>query len=128
MMPKLFGLDIAGIVNRELAAAGGVLDGRLTKVAPGLRTSGSLTGGTNPVETTHDFKGFMENVSESRFAGQLQTKDGEVMSILGASLPPGVEPEANDRATLEDREYELVGLLTRDPAAALYVFEVESSG
>ena len=127
-MPKLFGLDIAGIVNRELANAGGVLDGELTKVAPGTRTSGSLTGGTNPAETTHDFKGFMGRVSESRFTGQLQVVDGDVMSILGASLPSGVEPEVNDRATLEGKEWELVKLLTRDPAAALYEFMVESSG
>lgn len=127
-MPRLFGIDIAALVNRELAGAGGVLDGRLTKVTPGSRTSGSLTGGTNPAEVVYDFKGFMENVSESRFAGQLQTVDGEVMSILGASLPTGVEPEVNDKATLEDRSYELVKLLRRDPAAALYEFEVESSG
>ncbi len=124
-MSKLFGIDIAALVNKELAAAGGVLDGRLTKTAPGSRTSGSLTGGTNPKETTYNFKGFMEKVSESRFAGQLQTVDGEVMSILGASLPAGVEPEVNDKAMLEGREYELVKLLSRDPAATLYEFMVE---
>ncbi len=124
-MPKLFGIDIAALVNKELAGAGGVLDGKLTKTAPSSRTSGSLTGGTNPKETTHDFKGFMEKVSESRFAGQLQTVDGEVMSILGASLPTGIEPEVNDKATLEGKEYELVKLLSRDPAAALFQFMVE---
>ena len=124
-MPKLFGLDIAAIVNREIAAAGGVLDGKLTKVTSGSRTSGSLTAGTNPAETTHSFKGFMGNIAESRFAGQLQTTGGEILSILGASLPAGVEPEVNDRATLDGAKYELVKLLRRDPAAAMYEFEVE---
>ncbi len=123
-MPRLFGLDIAGIVNKEIAAAGGVLDGQLTKVMPGTRTSGSLTEGTNPAETTHTFKGFVDKGNETRFAGQLQTVDGEVVSILGDSLPSGIVPEVNDKVTLESKEYELVKLLQRDPAAALYEFEV----
>lgn len=124
-MPKLFGLDIAKIVNDSIAGAGGVLDGTLTKITPGTRTSGSLTGGTNPVETSHAFKGFIDRGSETRFAGQLQTVDGEVVSILGASLPSGVMPEVNDRVTLEGKEYDLVRLLRRDPAAALFEYEVE---
>ena len=126
-MPNLFGLDIAKIIDDGLAAAGGVLTGTLTKTAPGTRTPGSLTDGTNPVETTHSFRGFFENRSESRFPGQLQTTGGEVLSILGASLPAGVEPEVNDKATLEGAEYELVKLVRRDPAAALYEFKVEGA-
>ncbi len=124
-MPNLFGLDIAGIVNSAIAGAGGVLSGTLIKTAPGTRTSGSLAGGTNPVETTHTFKGFIDKGSETRFAGQLQTVDGEVVSILGASLLNGVVPEVNDKITIEGAEYELVRLLRRDPGAALFEFEVE---
>ncbi len=45
-MPNLFGIDIAGIINSEIAAAGGVLSGTLTKTAPGTRTAGSLTAGS----------------------------------------------------------------------------------
>jgi hypothetical protein len=124
-MPNLFGIDIAGLVDKEIAAAGGVLTGKLTKVTPGSRTSGSLRAGASPSEVSHDFRGFLQNVNETRYMGQLQTSKGEVASILGASLPSGVVPEANDKITIEGRDYDLVQLLRRDPAAALYEFEVE---
>ena len=123
-MAKLFGLDIAGIVNREIANAGGVLSGTLTRVSPGARTPGSLSGGTNPAETSHAFKGFLEQ-GERRIKGQLQTVSGTFLSILGASVAGGVVPAVNDRAVIEGAEYDLVEQVARDPAAALYVFRVE---
>ncbi len=119
-------MDIARLIDDEIAGAGGVLSGVLTKTTPGSRTTGSLAGGTNPAKVKHAFRGFLENVSETRRSGGLSTVEGEVLSILGASLPAGVVPEVNDLATLEGIEYEFVALINRDPAAAIYQFRVES--
>lgn len=122
-MPNLFGLNIAGIINSEIASAGGVLSGTLTRTVPGTRTGGSLTAGTNPTETTHPFKGFAET-KENRRSGQIGAQSMAVVTILGASL--SVVPEVNDSVLLEGVTYVLVELLSRDPAAAVYEFRAEA--
>lgn len=122
-MPNLFGLDIAGIINSEIARAGGVLSGTLTRTVPGTRTGGSLTAGTNPTETTHSFKGFAET-KEDRRSGQIGAQSMAVVTVLGASL--SVVPEVNDRALLDGVTYTLVELLSRDPAAAVFEFRAEA--
>lgn len=122
-MPNLFGIDIAGIINSEIAGAGGVLSGTLTRTVPGTRTAGSLTAGTNPTETTHSFKGFVETKADRR-PGQIGVQSMAVVTILGASL--SVTPEVNDTALLDGVTYTLVELLTRDPAAAVYEFRAEA--
>ena len=110
-MPELFGLDIAGIVAGALESAGGL--------RPGVLRPGS---------GDHAFQGFTETKS-------LRTGDGRVedaavyrgtplLSIVGASLPAGVTPTVNDRATMDGVTYELLELVTLDPAHALYTFRV----
>jgi hypothetical protein len=125
-MPNLFGLNIAEIVNTSISEAGGVLTCTLTKTTPGTRTPGSLSAGTNPTTTAYTVKGFLEQ-GEKRLSGQLQTVTGTFVSILGWSVSSGtVVPEVNDTITIEGTVYELVELVSRDPAAALYVFRVEA--
>ena len=119
-MPKLFNLDIAGIVNREIAAAGGVLPGTLTKVTVGKRKTGSLSKGTNPKKVASSFRGFLEDRDNIRLPGQLTAVSGRVLVILGGSLPAGVEPEANDTALIEGDTFDIVAIIGRDPAAATY--------
>ncbi len=124
-MPELFGLDIAGIVDGAMQQAGGVKAGVLVKSTPGTRTSGQLTGGTNPTTTSYPFRGFLEQRSEVRREGTIVRSGGQFMSIFGASLPAGLEPTSGDLATLENTQYSVVRLVSRDPASALYVVEVE---
>ena len=125
-MPNLFGLDIVGIIAREIAAAGGVLAGTLTKTTPGVRTPGDLSGGTNPTTTSSGFRGFLENRDNVRLPGQLTAVSGRVLVILGGTLPAGVVPEANDSAVMEGETFSIVSILKRDPAGATYECLVEA--
>lgn len=121
-MAKLFGIDIAKVINTEIANAGGVLTGSLVKTTPGTRTPSDPTAGTNPTTTTYSFKGFSEE-RERRREGQVGTTVYSVVTILGASL--SVVPEVNDTATVDGVTYQLVELLSRDPASAVYEFRAE---
>lgn len=121
-MPNLFGLNIAKIVNDNIGAAGGVLDGVLTKSTASVRDPGALTGGTNPTGATYPFKGFVTTAGERR-PGSTSASSISTVSILGASLT--VVPEVNDEAAIEGTTWTLLELVERDPAAALYVFRAE---
>jgi hypothetical protein len=125
MSNVLFGLNIAQIVNQAIADAGGVLDGTLVKRANTGRTPGNLTGGQNPSETSHAFKGFIENRSETRRNGSLVSQEGQFVTILGDSLPSDVTPAQGDEITIEGRTFEVLGVPVRDPAAAAYECEVQ---
>ena len=123
-MPNLFGLDIANIVAASIAGAGNVLSCTLTKTAPGTRTGGSLTAGTNSTNTTHTFRGFVET-KEVRRDGQVGASVAAVVTVLGATVNPAAVPEVNDEAVVDGVTYVLVELLARDPAAAVYEFMAE---
>lgn len=123
-MPDLFGIDIAGILNTEIANAGGLPQGTLTKVTRGTRTSGSLTAGLSETPTTHTFNGFLEQ-GQVRIPGTRATETGDFITILGASVTPTAVPGVNDTVVLEGQTYELVELMVRDPAAATYMFRVK---
>ena len=119
---KLFGLDIAKLVNDNISAAGGVLPGVLTRETPGTRTPGDLAGGTNPTTATYPFRGFVTTAGERR-PGSTSASSISTVSILGASI--AVVPEVNDEVNIEGTDWTLLELVERDPAAALYVFRAE---
>jgi len=119
---KLFGVDIAKVVNTSIAAAGGVLSGTLTRATSGTRTPGNLTGGTNPTPVTYPFKGFTETAGERR-PGSAVASSISTISILGDSIT--IEPEVNDEVTIDGTDWTLLELVERDPAKALYVFKAE---
>lgn len=122
-MPKLFGVDIA----KEISSAfkGQLVIGTLVKVTPGVRAAGDLGGGTVPTEKSHAFEGFMENKTDKRISGTLVTIGGKFVTVLGGSLPAGVEPEAGDRITIEGKTGEIVAVVERDPAAATYKCDMQ---
>lgn len=126
-MPNLFGLNIAGIVNDAISSAGGVLPGTLTKVTAGTRTPGDIAAGTNPTTVTHPMRGFVDQRTKQRVGGTLAATGGRFISILGASLPEGVEPDPGDGVWLdgETKTFRIVEIVERDPAAALYTVRVE---
>lgn len=117
---KLFGVNIAKLVNSAVAAAGGVLTGSLSRATAGTRTSGSLTAGTNATYTSYNFKGFVEGKSGLQQNTSIIT-EYPVVSILGDSIT--VEPRPLDVVTIGSRTYALVELLKVDPAKALYEFK-----
>lgn len=126
-MAKLFGIDIARTVDASIRSAGGVLNGTLTRSTPGTRDPDRLAGGTNPTPTIYSFRGFIETAGERR-PGGLEPTSNAVVSVLGASVTPAATPTTGDRVTIEGETYELVELIDRDPAAALYRFKAQVRG
>lgn len=125
-MPVLFGLDIAKIVNDSIREAGGVLDVTLTKIALAEPPEGDLSSGGVVTQATYPCKGFFKVKSATRINRTIAQEGGELVSILGASLPEGVEPETDDFVTIENDTYKIIAVIKRDPAAALYTMEVKS--
>lgn len=123
-MTKLFGIDIAKVINTKITKAGGLAPGVLTKVTSGARTPGDLTGGTNPTETVHTFQGFLE-AGQVRMPSTRVILSGTFITVLGASVLPIAEPTAKDKIEIEGETYEIKEVVDRDPAAATYVVRVE---
>jgi len=113
----LFGVNISGLINQHIGP--GVNDCTLTKVTPGARTAGQLTGGTNPTSTTHAAKGFLDNLDKNRLEGSL-VEDGDVLiGIVGDSIVGGEVPRPGDRVTILGNTYNVIQVEV-DPAQALY--------
>lgn len=120
-MPRLFGIDIAGIVAREIGP--GLRPSVLTKVAPGTRTPGQLSGGTNPVETAHSCRGMEDTLS--RLRPDMIVKDARgVVLLIGGTLPVGIVPQAGDRVAVDGGADQRILNVLRDPAAATYLCQV----
>lgn len=125
---RLFGLDIATLVNDALQAAGGVCPGVLYKVSTGAggRDDDNPTSRT-PSTSQHDFQGFLEH-RVIRRPETLISEDVSVLTIIGNSISPAVVPEVGDEAELTlpvgTMKQRLVRLVERDPARAVYEFEV----
>lgn len=123
-MPNLFGIDIAAVVKD--AFAGQLVSGTLTRVTPGTRTPGALTGGENPTTTAHTFDGVYEEFTASQIDGELvRVGDRKVIMIAG-TISPAAVPDVGDQITLEGDVTRVVRV-SRDPAAASYTCHVRES-
>ena len=120
-MPDIFGADIAGKIYRGFKNK--VFDITLTKVAPGTRTPGTLTGGTNPTETVHTVKGFVNDYTDYQIDGTIIQRGDRKVVILGGSLSNGTVPEPNDKVTAESEQRVIINV-ERDPASATYICQV----
>ena len=113
----LFGIDISGLINDNIGP--GVNDAVLTKVTGGSRTGGQLTGGTNPTNTTHACKGFVDKLAKDRIDGTLVKDTDSLVALIGDSIAGGQVPVAGDRVTILSVEYNII-VVTVDPALAVY--------
>lgn len=122
-MPDLFGLDIAGLINDSITAAGGVLDATLTKSTAGTRTPGSLTAGTNPTDAVTSGKGFMDSLGRLE-PGEVVQDATNLVTLIGKSFSNGAAvPEEGDLVAIEGGTYTILRV-KRDPAAAVYECQV----
>lgn len=120
-MPNLFGLDIAGIINRELGP--GLLPLTLVRVSEGARNA-DPTQGLALTETSYTGRGFIEAWSVRQIGldngtGALIRVGDMKITLLGASL--SVAPAVGDKVTIEGVTYRIEMIVSRDPAAATYV-------
>ena len=116
---KLFGVDIAKLVNQNMAS--GLLPAVLTKVTRGDRTSGSLTSGPEITTETYTARGFVEDYRDADIDGTSIKKGDRKILLLGDSIASGAVPEPGDSIYIEGRTYGIIGPVKRDPAAATYV-------
>lgn len=120
-MPKLFGKDIAKLVAQKMGS--GLLPATLISRAPGSRTSGSLTSGTNPDEATASARGIIDDYAAGLVDGSLIQKDDRRVLLLAETISGGAIPKPNDSVTIEDVTYRVIRV-QRDPAAATYTLQV----
>ena len=113
----LFGVNISGLINSNIGP--GVNSATLTKTTKGTRTTGSLTGGTQPTSTDHACRGFVDVLNKNRLEGSIVQDTDSMVAIIGDSIAGGVVPTAGDRVTIMGKEYNIVEV-TVDPALAVY--------
>ena len=75
-------------------------------------------------ETSYTFQGFLE-FREFRRPDTLIPERTPVLTMLGGSIAPAAVPSVNDAVELAGVRYQITFLLTRDPAAAVYEFQVK---
>lgn len=122
-MPTLFGVDIAGIIGSQLGPQ--VLPATLHVRGPSSRNPLDLSAGNTSADVDHACRGFTEIRSSARMAEGVVREGGRVVTILGGTLPAGVEPKSDHGVTIEGIRYRIVEVV-RDPAAATYVCQVSS--
>ena len=122
-MSDLFGLDIAQIVADAIESAGNLQPGVLTKSVPGADDPDDLTASVPEATTSHAFQGFLADREVLR-PDTLIPEAIPVMTILGASVDPSAVPKVNDTVSLGGFTFLLHRLISRDPASAVYEFEV----
>jgi hypothetical protein len=115
---KLFGVDIAGIIHGAMSS--GLLPATLTHRTPGVRGADS-TAGTQPNETTHTCRGFIDDYKKGEVDGTLVLVGDKKILLIGDSISPAVVPEPGDAITIEGEDYRITNPVERDPAAATYV-------
>lgn len=119
---RLFGVDMAGLIAQEMGQQ--LLPATLIKVFPGTRTAGNLAGGTNPVTRSYRARGFTSELEERFIDGDTVKRGDRAVTLLGASIPGRVVPEAGDRLTIEGKTWAVVAIVDRDAAAATYTLAV----
>lgn len=124
---ELFGVDIAGIILDVMG--GQLLPVTVTRYTEGARTPGNLTGGkAKTPATVTGIDGFWEDFTGTPPPGvELELGDRKAV-LIGDSIPAGGHPLRNDQITIEGETLWCVKLLSRDPAAAVYVYLCRDRG
>lgn len=122
-MPKLFGVNIAGILKKELAP--GLLPGKLIYPgqSPGVRDPDDPTAGLlSPSVGTSTFRGIANSYTDKEIDGELVLKEDRKFLIISESLQPPILPVTGMRIELQDTPGTwIIVRVTRDPASATYV-------
>lgn len=87
---------------QRLGNLGGVRSCTLTKITPGARTSGNISGGTNPTSVAYPCAGFLIDYDEGEIDGTLIVVGDRRIGILSASLPATIVPTPGDKIAIAD--------------------------
>ena len=119
-MPKL--------IQDGLGGKAAVLPATLHEVTKGTRVS--ITAGTQPTETAHTCRGFIDFQNDEFSNGTLVRNGRKVIVLLGNSINKGLTaPKPGDGITIEGIRYNIPndGEVDRDPASATYTCEVRTA-
>ena len=125
---KLFGLDLAKIVDDAMVSAGGTSsqgaqrNATLFSVTPQAPSSGNSITPSEP--TQHRARGFIEEYEDSEIDGTIIRKGDRKVTLFGGSIQPAVAPKTNDQVSIEGDTYDVQRISSRDPAGATYVLQV----
>lgn len=117
MASTLFGLNFQKLIGDGFRSAGGAIDMTLTRITPGIRTQGALTGGANSTAASEACQGFLQEIAEHRRAGAGATSSGVELIILGDTLT--APPKTGDKATISGSTYVITSVLD-DAQGAVY--------
>lgn len=113
---------------RRVRKTVGLQSATLIRVAPGTRTPGALSGGTNPTTTGIPCQALIELLSDDDVPATLIQQNDRKIGILGASLPSGIVPSSNDRVTMTDldgavKTFRLFAVISGDGVRAVFEFQ-----
>jgi len=111
------GEEISSIINEDFKDL--LYDATLIQVTPGTRSSGSLTGGTNPTSSSYSCKGYISEFNNTQLRQTLIQDGDRMVVILADSI--SVVPKPGDKITIQSDTYTIrEGGVKRDPASAIY--------
>ena len=121
-MAELFGIDIREVVASALASAGNLRPGVLLHNIEATRSADDPTETIQPDPTRHTIQGFVSVRQRQSEDPDLRNRNEQIMTIVGGSIVPFVEPTKGDKCTIDEKTYTLGDLRTVDPAQAVFEF------
>ncbi len=114
-------MSLASDVANSLGRADrlGVSDATLYTVAAGSRTSGAVSGGTNPQESSHTCRGFERSFAADQINGTTVTANDRMINLFADTISNPAEPKPGDKVTIGGNTYRIISV-GRDPASVLY--------
>lgn len=107
-MPKIFGIDVAGLVHSNLK---------------GKLFAGTLSRTENKVTTNYVFEGVPGEDASARDRQATLKSNSNSITIIAKSISPTTVPRVRDRIVLLDKTYDINAVDT-DPAEATYICAV----
>ncbi len=118
------GIDLAGLVDRELSRAQIGSPATLHKRASRVVATADPAGGTRSIETDIPCRGIRSEVASPGARTVTVTLFGASIVLAGAR----VIPEPGDAVTIRGERFEIAGDVEDDPAAATYTFTATAPG
>ena len=119
-MPRLFGVDIAGIVDGAMSSGLPIVT--LVKVTTGTRDDNDPTAGNKPVKNNYKGRGFIDDYKDGQINDTSILSGDRKVTIIGNTLK-GQVPTPGDYVIAEGITYSIIAV-KRDPAAATYSCQV----
>lgn len=122
-MPNLFGIDIAGIVAKEIGP--GLRDVTIHRETWSARDPSNPGAGLGITEDAITCKGVLSFFDIKDMMGTLVQEDDRLVIVIVGTMSTVVEPVPGWAVTIEGVRYDIVRV-RRDPAAATYSLQVRA--